>query len=150
MLLRIQSKLSAAYSRLSLLSAFCHSQAPVDRHFQGYVTSIYPLHLSCLSIWSLPASVRPTRCKSWIWSYLFLQSNGSSQLVEQVFKRTGGRGQKSGANGLLPFFLTRIQIRGWARRLLHITDFGISVLLDQFWRHCICKLAIRLPICRLF
>ena len=34
MLLRIQSKLSAAYSRLSLLSAFCHSQAPVDRHFQ--------------------------------------------------------------------------------------------------------------------
>ena len=104
--------LSSAYSWLSLLCAFCHSQALVDRYFRGYVTSIFPLHLSCLSIWCLSDPCLPPEgqhdANHGYSLQLFLQSNGSSQLVEQVFKRTGGRTQKCGANCLLPFFLTQI------------------------------------------
>ena len=116
--------------------------------FRDYVTSIYPLHLSCLSIWCLSDPCLPSEgqhdAHHGVCQQLFLQSNGSSQLVEQVFKGTGGHRQKCGASGLLPFFLTRIQIGEWASMLLHITDFGDS-LFHQFWRDCNCELAIWLP-----
>ena len=65
-------KLRSAYSWISLISAVCNSQAPFDLYFQRLrdldLSTSSVLSVYMMSIWSLPASGRSTRCESWIFS----------------------------------------------------------------------------------
>ena len=67
--------LRSAYSWISLISAVCNSQAPFDLYFQRLrdldLSTSSVLSVYMMSIWSLPAFGRPTRCTSWSFSSTF-------------------------------------------------------------------------------
>ena len=145
MLLRIQAKLSSAYSWLSLLSAFCHSQAPFDRHFQR----LRDLDLSTpfvLSVNLIPACFRKANTMQ-IMHLVFISSCTAMDLHNLWSKSSRGHvvvGKKVGP--------TAFSLSSWLGYKLE-DELGcpctllISATLRfiQFWRHCSCELGIWLP-----